>query len=73
MMMTTGNAFALVLYYICTLYFLFLHVVLMREHGRYDIGKAIISTILTLVLTLVLVVVVTIVILFIIVQVGTYV
>ncbi len=54
------------------LYFLFLHVVLMREHGRYDIGKAIVATILTIVLVPVFLIVVFILILFIMVQVETY-
>ncbi len=72
MMMTFGNTFAKVMYIITTLYFLFVHVVLMREHGRYDLGKAIVSTILTIILTIIFVIVFAFIIAFIIVQVGNF-
>ena len=46
-----GNGTARIMFFIATLYFLFEHVVMMREHGRYDIPKAIVATILSIVLT----------------------
>jgi len=67
-----GSAAGRILYLIFNLYFLFLHVVLMREHGRYDIGKSIVATILTLILVPVFLVVLFVLILFIMVQVDTY-
>jgi hypothetical protein len=42
------------MFWISVFYFLFEHVVLMREHGRYNISKAVMATIFTLVLVVAL-------------------
>jgi len=68
----TGSGFAKILLYLSWLYFLFVHVAMMREHGRYNISKAIIASILTLILTIVFVVVVVILIAFIWAQAANY-
>jgi len=72
MMAVYGNGFAKILLYIFQLFFLVLHVAMMREHGRYTIQKAIVATILTLILVPVFLVVLAILAAFIAVQVATY-
>jgi len=72
MMMEGGSGAGKILFMITSLYFLFLHVVLMREHGRYDIGKAIVATVLTVVLTIVFLVVLAFLVAFVMVQIDNY-
>jgi len=72
MMTQAGSGFGKFMYGLTTLYFLFLHVVLMREHGRYDIGKAIMATVLTVILTIVFLIVLAFIIAFIAVQIENY-
>jgi len=67
-----GAHWALIASYIARFYFLFLHVIMMREHGRYDIGKAIVATILTLILVPIFILVVLFLIAAILVQAANY-
>ncbi|HEX9746543.1 MAG TPA: hypothetical protein VGB30_14075 [bacterium] len=66
------HGFMRVLFWITVVYFLFCHVVMMREHGRYDIGKAIVATILTLVLNIAIIFVLTIAVIEIVIQIRNY-
>ena len=50
-----GHGWARVLFILTIIYWLFEQVVLMREHGRYQISKAIVAVILTHVLTVVMI------------------
>jgi len=72
MLQIYGHGWARFMEILFNLWFLFMHVVLMREHGRYDIGKAIIATIFTLILVPIFIVVLAIAIAFIMVQIGNY-
>lgn len=67
-----GHGWARVMEMLFNLWFLFLHVVLMREHGRYTIGKGIVATILTLILVPLFVVALAILVAVIMVQVENY-
>lgn len=72
MMEMTGSSFANIMGIIVTIYAIFLHVVMMREHGRYSIANAIISTVLTVVLFIILTIVTMIIIVGIIAQASIY-
>jgi hypothetical protein len=72
MLQLYGHGWARFMEMLFNLWFLFLHVVLMREHGRYTIGKAIVATIITLILVPIFIVVLAIAIAFIMVQVENY-
>lgn len=67
-----GHGFMRVLFWISILYFLFEHVVMMREHGRYKIQSAVVATILTFVLVAAFIFILTVAGIFIAIQVETY-
>ncbi len=72
MLSLKGHGWANAFGWLVDLYFMFLHVVMMREHGRYTIGKAIVATILTLILIPIFAAVLAVAIAFITVQAGNY-
>jgi len=72
MLTLAGHGWARVAFWLVQLYFLFLHVMMMREHGRYNIQSAIVATILNVILVPVFIVVLVVIGLFIAVQVENY-
>jgi hypothetical protein len=72
MMKLAGNGAARILGYIVGIYMIFLHVVMMREHGRYSVSNAIVATILTAVLFVVLSIVAVVLVVFIAAEAALY-